>query len=44
MLGVTPAETLTAICNAPRSATHRVTGKHAPDSQRALETAHHHLL
>lgn len=31
MLAVTPAERLTAIYNAARSATHRVTGEHAPD-------------
>ena len=45
MLGVTPAETLTAIYDAARSATHQVTGAHAPDSPpRALETAYYYLL
>jgi 2'-5' RNA ligase len=33
MLGVTPAETLTAIYNAARSATHQITGEHAADGQ-----------
>jgi hypothetical protein len=30
-VGVTPAETLTGIYNAARSATHQVTGEHAPE-------------
>jgi 2'-5' RNA ligase len=34
MLGVAPAQALTAIYNAARSATHAVTGKHPPDGQR----------
>jgi hypothetical protein len=32
MLAVTPAETLTAIYNAARSSTYRITGKHPPNS------------
>jgi 2'-5' RNA ligase len=40
MLGVAPAETLMAIYNATRSATHRVTGKHAPDNRRARWRPH----
>ena len=40
MLGVTPAETLTAIYNSARSATHRVTGQHASDSQPARWRPH----
>lgn len=35
MLGVTPAETLTAIYDAARSATHQVTGEHALDGEPA---------
>lgn len=35
MLGVTHAETLTAIYNAARSATHQVTGKRVPDDRTA---------
>ena len=40
MLGVTPAETLTAIYDAARSATHRVTGAQAPDGQPARWRPH----
>jgi 2'-5' RNA ligase len=40
MLAVTPAETLTAIYDAARSATHRVTGAHPPDSQPARWRPH----
>ena len=40
MLGVTPAETLTAIYDAARSATHQVTGAHAPDGQPARWRPH----
>jgi 2'-5' RNA ligase len=40
MFGVTPAETLTAIYDAARSATYRVTGKHAPDSPPARWRPH----
>jgi hypothetical protein len=40
MLGVTPAETLTAIYDAARSATHQVTGAHAPDDQPARWRPH----
>jgi 2'-5' RNA ligase len=40
MLGVTPAQALTPIYNAACSATHRVTGKHAPDSPPARWRPH----
>ena len=40
MLGVTPAETLMAIYDAARSATHRVTGAQAPDGQPARWRPH----
>ena len=40
MLGVTPADRLTAIYDAARSATHQVTGAHAPDSQPARWRPH----
>ena len=40
MLGVTPAETLTGIYNAARSATHQVTGEHAPDGNPARWRPH----
>jgi hypothetical protein len=44
MLGVTPAETLTAIYNAARWATHQVTGGADTGLPARAETAHHHLL
>ena len=40
MLGVTPAETLTAIYDAARSATHQVTGEHPPDGRPARWRPH----
>jgi 2'-5' RNA ligase len=40
MLGVTPAETLTAIYNAARRATHQVAGEQAPDGQPARWRPH----
>jgi hypothetical protein len=40
MLGVTPAERLTAIYNAARCATHQVTGEQAPDGQPARWRPH----
>ena len=40
MLGVTPAETLTAIYDAARSATHQVTGAQAPDGRPARWRPH----
>ena len=40
MLGVTPAEMLTAIYDAARSATHQVSGAHTPDGQRARWRPH----
>ncbi len=40
MLAVTPAETLTAIYDAARRATHQVTGAHAPDGQPARWRPH----
>jgi 2'-5' RNA ligase len=40
MLGVTPAETLTAIYNAARWATHQVTGEQTPDGQPARWRPH----
>lgn len=39
-LGVTPADTLGAIYNAARSATHQVTGEHAQDGQPARWRPH----
>jgi hypothetical protein len=40
MLGVTPANRLTAIHDAARSATHQVTGAHPPDGQPARWRSH----
>ena len=40
MLGVTPAETLTPIYDAARSATHQVTGEHALDGEPARWRPH----